>query len=118
MEKLSEELHGLAERGILVEAELGKGAPHEERRRNTCRRLRGSSPKATRRLMSWQKAGAMLDEGFVAEAKAEAMKNEREQVYAALLYAASFHCLVEQLKDCEELTPKPKEKLDFRGQQK
>ena len=28
-------------------------------------------------------------------------------------YAASFHCLVEEWKDCEELKPKPKEKCGF-----
>ena len=31
-------------------------------------------------------------------------------MYAALKYAASFHCLVEEWKDCEELKPKPEEK--------
>ena len=56
------------------------------------------------------KVGAMLDEGYMAEAKAETMQQEREEVYAALQYAASFHCLVEQWKDCEELLPKPKAK--------
>ena len=56
------------------------------------------------------KAGAMLDERFMAEARAETIKQEREEVYAALQYAASFHCLVEEWKDCEELKPKPKEK--------
>ena len=45
----------------------------------------------------------MLDEEFMAEARAETMQQEREEVYAALQYAASFH------KDCEELKPKPKE---------
>ena len=30
-----------------------------------------------------------------------------------MLYAASFHCLVGQWKDCEELRPKPKEKWVF-----
>ena len=30
-------------------------------------------------------------------------------MYVALQYAASFHCLVEEWKDCEELKPKPKE---------
>ena len=59
------------------------------------------------------KAGAMLDEGFMAEARAETMQQEREEVYAALQYAASFHFLVEQWKDCEELKPKPKEKWIF-----
>ena len=46
----------------------------------------------------------------MAEAKAETMQQEREEVYAALQYAASFHCPAEQWKDCEELGPKPKEK--------
>ena len=55
----------------------------------------------------------MLDEGFMAEARAETMQQEREEVYAALQNAASFHCLVEQWKDCEELKPKPKEKWTF-----
>ena len=32
-------------------------------------------------------------------------------MYAALQYAASFHCLVEDWKDFGELKPKPKEKL-------
>ena len=59
------------------------------------------------------KAGAMLDEGFVAEARAKTVPQERELVYAALQYAASFHCLVEEWKDCEELKPKPKEKWVF-----
>ena len=44
------------------------------------------------------KAGAMLDAGFMAEARAETMKQEREEVFAALQYAASFHCLVEERK--------------------
>ena len=34
------------------------------------------------------KAGAMLDEGLWAEARAETMRQEREEVYAALQYAA------------------------------
>ena len=54
------------------------------------------------------KAGAMLEEGFMAEARAETMQQEREEVYAAPQYAASFHCLEEEWKDCEELRPKPK----------
>ena len=59
--------------------------------------------------------GAMLCEGFMAEARAETIKKEREreEVCVALQYAASFHCLVEEWKDCGELRPKPKEKLIF-----
>ena len=42
------------------------------------------------------KAGAMLKKGFVAEVRADTVKQgEREEVYVALQYAASFHCLVE-----------------------
>ena len=59
------------------------------------------------------KAGATSDEGFMAEARAKAMQQEREEVYAALQYAASFHCLEEQWKDCEELRPKSREKWVF-----
>ena len=58
-------------------------------------------------------AGAKLDEGFMAEVRADTLKQGKEEVYVALQYAASFHCLVEQWKDCEELKPKPKEKLIF-----
>ena len=49
----------------------------------------------------------------MAEARAETMQQESEEVYAALQHAASFHCLVEGWKDCEELKPKPKEKWAF-----
>ena len=59
------------------------------------------------------KAGAMLDEGLRAEARAETVKQKRFEVYVALQYAASFHCLVKEWKDCEELKPKPKEKWIF-----
>ena len=59
------------------------------------------------------KAGARLDEGFMAEMRAVTMKQEREEVYAALQYAARVHFLVEEWKDCEELKPKPKEKWIF-----
>ena len=59
------------------------------------------------------KAGAMMDEASMAEVGAGTVKQEREEVYVALQYAASFHCLVEQRKDCEELKPKLKEKWSF-----
>ena len=55
------------------------------------------------------KAGAMLEGGFMAEARAKTVQQEREDVCAALQHAASFHCFVEEWKECEELKPKPKE---------
>ena len=58
------------------------------------------------------KEGAMMDEGFMTEARASTTQQERE-VYAALQYAASSHCLVEEWKNHEELKPQPKEKLIF-----
>ena len=58
-------------------------------------------------------AGAMLDEGFMAGARAKTMQQEREEVKMALQYAASFHCLAERWKDCEELRPKPRETWIF-----
>ena len=62
----------------------------------------------------------MLDGGFKAEARAKTMQQEREEVYADLQYAASFHSSVEEWKDCEELRPKPepKEKWNFVDQKK
>ena len=49
----------------------------------------------------------------MAEARAETVQQEREEVYAALQYAACFHCLLEQWKDCGELRPKRIEKWIF-----
>ena len=69
--------------------------------------------KGNEKAVELAKAGAMMDEGFMAEARAATGKQEREDVYVALQYAASFHCLVEEWKDCEELEPKPKEKWRF-----
>ena len=54
----------------------------------------------------------------MAEARAETMQQERGEVCAALQYAASFHCQVEEWKDCDELKPKPKDKLIFCGPEK
>ena len=56
------------------------------------------------------KAGTMLDGGVMAQVRVSTVQQKREEVYAALHYAASVHCLVEEWKDCGELEPKPKEK--------
>ena len=64
------------------------------------------------------KAGAMLDEGRVTEARAKTVQEERQEVHAALQYAASFHCLVEEWKDCERAQAEAKRKVDFREQEK
>ena len=64
------------------------------------------------------KEGALLDQGFMAGARAETMQQEREEVFAALRCAASFHCLVEEWKDCEELKPNSREKGAFVDQKR
>ena len=58
----------------------------------------------------------MLDEGLYGGSESKyssTTEREREEVYAALQYAASFHCLVEEWKDCDELKPKPKVRWKF-----
>ena len=41
------------------------------------------------------KEGAMLDGGGMEQVRASTNQQEQEGVYAALQYAGSFHCLVE-----------------------
>ena len=85
----------------------------QRRTRKICRTLRGFVADGSEKVDELAKAGAMLDEGFMAEARAKTVQQEREEVYAALQYAASFHCLLEEWKDCAELKPKPKEQWIF-----
>ena len=46
----------------------------------------------------------------MAQTRANTVQQEREEVYAALQYAASSHCLVEEWKDCGDVGPQPEEK--------
>ena len=110
--KIWEELHGLVERGLLVEVEHVK-AHRTKKEKKSMVQFEKFVTEGNEKADELAKAGAMLDEGHMAEAIAETMQQEREEVCAALQCAASFHCLVEQWKDCEELRPKPKEKLVF-----
>ena len=107
-----EELHGLAERSILVEVEHVKTHRTKKEKKNLSQ-FEKFLTEGNEKADELAKAGAMQDEGYMAEAKAKTMKQETEEVHAALQYAASFHCLVEQRKGCEELRPKPKEKFVF-----
>ena len=58
------------------------------------------------------KEGAMMGEGSMAQVRASAIQQGRE-VHASLQYAASFHCLVEEWENCEQLKRQPKEKWFF-----
>ena len=99
-------------RGILVEVEHEK-AHRRKKEKKDLSQYEKFVTEGKEKADELAKAGAMLDEGCMAEARAETMQQEREEENAAMQYAASFHCLVEQWKDCEELKPKPKEKWIF-----
>ena len=95
----------------LVEVEH-VGTPHEERKKDMSH-FEKFITEGNEKADELAKGGALLDKEFMKEARAETMQQEREEVYAAMQYAASFHCSVEQWRDCEELKPKPKEKRIF-----
>ena len=58
--------------------------------------------KTRRSHVGWMRDGAKM--------RASTVQQKRGGVYAAVPYAARFHCLVEVWRDCKELEPKPKEK--------
>ena len=49
----------------------------------------------------------------MAQIRPIAVQQRRDEVYAALQYTASFHCLAEEWHGCEELKPTPNEKWNF-----
>ena len=57
--------------------------------------------------------GSLTDGGLMAQVRASTVQQGRKEVFAAMQNAASFHCLVEERKDGEELEPTPKEKWTF-----
>ena len=58
--------------------------------------------------------GAMMDGGEMAKMRTSTVQQKREDVHAALQYAASFDCLVEEWQACEELWAKPKKSVHLR----
>ena len=109
--KIWEELHLLVSKEISVEVEHVR-AQSTKKDKKEMSHFEKFVTEGNEKADELAKAGAMVDEGFMAEVRANTVQQEREreEVYAALQYAASFHCLVEEWKDCEELKPKPKEK--------
>ena len=93
--KIWEESHELVKRGILVEVARVK-AHRTMKEKEKMTQFERFVAKGNEKADELVKAGAMMDEGFLAEARAETMKQEREEVYVARQYAASFHCLVEE----------------------
>ena len=93
-----EELHSLTARDLTVEVEHVK-AHRTKQEEKEMSHFDKFVTEGKEKADDLAKAEAMMDEGFMAEAKAESMQQEREEVYAALQYAANFHCLVEEWKD-------------------
>ena len=92
-----EDLHFLAETGILVEVEHVK-AHRTKKEKKEMSKYEKFVTKGNEKADELAKAGAMLDEGFMAEARAKTMQQEREEMYVALRCAASFHCKVERME--------------------
>ena len=68
--------------------------------------------KATRRVTSWQKQEQCWTKDLWQKRK-QKLCSRKERRCTQHCHAASFHCLVEQWKDSEELRPTPKEKWVF-----
>ena len=83
MDQNWEELHYPAERGILVEVEHVK-AHRTKKEKQDMSHFESFVTEGNEKADELAKEGASLDGGFVAEARAETMQQEREEVYAAL----------------------------------
>ena len=62
----------------------------QRKQRKRCCTCENFVTEGSEKADEFAKAGAIWDEGFTAEARAETVQQEREEVYAALQYAASF----------------------------
>ena len=80
---------------ILIEVEHFK-AQHTEKERQQMSLLEKFITEGNEKADELAKDGALLDGGYMALARASTTEQKREEVYAALQYAASPHCLVEE----------------------
>ena len=95
-----EELHELVNTGISVDVAHVK-AHRTKKEKEKMRKIERFVTEGNEKANESAKEGAMLDEGLMAEVRAATMMQEREEVYVALQYAASFHCLVEGKKEAK-----------------
>ena len=98
--KMCEEMHHRRSKEILNEVEHVK-AHRTKRDKKEMSKVEKFIVQGIEKVDEVAKEGATLDEGFVAESRARTVQQE------PLQYAASFHCLVKEWKDCEEFEPKP-----------
>ena len=90
-------MHVLMSREILVEVEHAK-AHRSKKDKKEMSHFEKLVTKGNEKADELAKAGAMLNEGYVAQVRAKTVQQERAEVFAALQYAASFHCLMEEGK--------------------
>ena len=92
LKKCWEELHYLRSNEILIEVEHVK-AHRTEKERQRMSLVEKFITEGNEKADELAKQGAMVDEGFMAQARASKIQQEREEVYTASQYAASFPLL-------------------------
>ena len=80
--KFGKNLRGLVERGILMEVEQVK-AHRTKKEKENMSQFEKFVAEGGWKADDLVKAGAMLDEAFMAEARANTMQQERDEVYVA-----------------------------------
>ena len=89
-------MHPLASKEISVEVEHVK-AYRTKKDKKEMSQFEKFVADGNEKAAELAKADAILDEGFLAVTRSKTVQQDREEVYAALHYAASFHWLVERL---------------------
>ena len=87
-----EELHRLTSRDLLIEVEHVK-AHRTKKDKKEMSHFEKFVSEGNEKAVELAKEGALLDEGFMARTRAKTVEQEREEVCAALQYAATCHCL-------------------------
>ena len=100
-----EEVHRLHQEGPLLEVEHAKA--HRSMKEKQEMTLFGLFVKEGTDELA--KDGAVPDGGDMAQIRASTVQQKRKEAHAALQYAASLRCVLEEWHDCEDLKPKPKD---------
>ena len=106
-----EELPGLAERHF-GGSRACKGATHEQTKEHISQFERFVT-EGNEKADELAKAGAMLDEGFMAEARAKTMAAGKRAGVCSFAVCGQLPLLGKTMEGCEEFKPKPKEKWIF-----
>ena len=81
--KIRKEFHELVQRGILVEV-VHVNSHRTKKEKEKMTKIERFVTEGNEKADELAEAGAMLDEGFMAEVRAATLKLEREEVYVAL----------------------------------